>query len=272
MKYRTSALLSAVAMAAFLLIVRIAAADDMGSMDMSGMTHSATAEGENPASMDRMMSSEHMENDPTMALHMGYTTLRPHSEADQHRADEMVDTLQTALAKYKDYRVAEADGFKPFHPEMKTPIIHFTKMWYAVKAQFTFNPSQPTSLLYKRTPGGGYELVGAMYTAPKRWSDDQLNQRVPLSIARWHKHINLCLPKKGTNPSTVDWKNSGWVVSRRKRHAMRLAVSSIRKSSDGWCMSIRGRRIRNWSGRTDSPLCDPEKGTRLILCVSVRSI
>ena len=52
-------------------------------------------------------------------------------------------------------------------------------------------------------------MVGAMYTAPKRWSDDRLNQRVPLSIARWHKHINLCFPKKGTDPSTVDWKKFG---------------------------------------------------------------
>lgn len=210
MKYRASALFSAAAMAGFLmLIAHCASADDMGSMDMGGMTHSAVPEGEDPASMDMMMSSEHMEKDPMMAAHMGYTTLRPHSEADQHRADEMVETLQTALAKYKDYRVAEADGFKPFHPEMKTPIVHFTKMWYAVKAQFTFNPAQPTSLLYKRTAGGGYELVGAMYTAPKRLSDDQLNQRVPLSIARWHKHINLCLPKKGTDPSSVDWKKFG---------------------------------------------------------------
>ena len=209
MRYRSSALLSAAAMAAFLLIAQAASADDMGSMDMGGMTHLTMPEGENPASIDMMMSSEHMENDPMMALHMGYTKLRPHSEADQHRADAMVETLQTALAKYKDYHVAEADGFKPFHPEMKTSIIHFTKMWYAVKAQFTFNPAQPTSLLYKRTAGGGYELVGAMYTAPKRWSEAQLNQRVPLSIARWHKHINFCLPKKGTNPATVDWKKFG---------------------------------------------------------------
>ena len=165
--------------------------------------------GENAASMDMMMSSEHMENDPMMAAHMGYTTLRPKSAGDQGRADKMVETLRTALAKYKDYHVAEADGYKPWHPEMKTPIVHFTKLWYAVKAQFTFNPSQPTSLLYKRTADGTYELVGAMYTAPKRWPEDKLNRRVPLSVARWHKHINLCLPKKGTDPASVDWKKFG---------------------------------------------------------------
>jgi hypothetical protein len=197
-------------LAVFVLVARGAFAEDMGSMDMGGMTHSMMPDnGENAASMDMMMSSEHMENDPMMAAHMGYTALRPKSAGDQERADKMVETLRTGLAKYKDYRVAETDGYKPWHPEMKTPIVHFTKLWYAVKAQFTFNPSQPTSLLYKRTGDGGYELVGAMYTAPKRWSEDKLNQRVPLSIARWHKHTNLCLPKKGTDPSTVDWKKFG---------------------------------------------------------------
>ena len=177
-------------------------AHDMSSMDMG-------AAADNPDSMDRMMSSEQMEHDPIMAAHMGYTPTRPKSVEDQRRADEMVRTLQNALAKYKDYQVAQADGYKPWHPEIKTPIVHFTKWTYAIKAQFTFNPSQPTSLLYKRTPDGGYELVGAMYTAPKRASDDDLDRRVPLSVARWHKHLNLCFPKRGTDPTTVDWKKFG---------------------------------------------------------------
>ena len=36
-----------------------------------------------------------------------------------------------------------------------------------MEAQFTFNPEHPTSLLYKKV-GDGYELEGAMYTAPQR--------------------------------------------------------------------------------------------------------
>jgi hypothetical protein len=210
MKRRHLTILCAATMASFLLTVRGARADDMGSMDMDGMTHKMTPkEGENAATMDQMMSSEHMEHDPMMAAHMGYTTLRSKNDADQRRADELVATLQTALTKYQDFHVAEADGYQPWHPEMKQPIVHFTKMWYGFKAAFTFNPGQPTSLLYKRTPGGGYELVGAMYTAPKRASEDQLDKRVPLSIARWHRHLNLCVPPKGTDPSSVDWKKFG---------------------------------------------------------------
>jgi hypothetical protein len=210
MSRRHSALLSAAAMVGIVLIGQSARAQDMGSMDMPGMTHKMMSDGgENAVSMDQMMSSEQMEHDPTMSAHMGYSTLRPKSEADQHRADELVATLQTALAKYKDFHAAEAAGYKPWHPEMKQPIVHFTRMWYGFKAVFTFNSSEPTSLLYKRTPDGGYELVGAMYTAPKRASEDELDKRVPLSVARWHRHLNLCFPKKGTDPSTVDWKKFG---------------------------------------------------------------
>ena len=36
-----------------------------------------------------------------------------------------------------------------------------------------------------------------MYTAPRRVSEDKLNERVPLSVAQWHAHVNICLPPKG---------------------------------------------------------------------------
>ena len=210
MKRSRLTVISIAAIAGMLFIVHNARADDMGSMDMGGMTHQMMPEeGENAASMDQMMSSEHMEHDPMMAAHMSYTASRPTNEADQNRAAALVTTLQTALAKYKDYHVAEAAGYKPWRPGMKQPVVHFTRLWYGLKAAFTFNPSEPTSLLYKRTADGGYALVGAMYTAPKRDTEDQLNKRVPLSIARWHRHINLCLPKKGTDPAGVDWKKFG---------------------------------------------------------------
>src|SRR5262245_39125401 len=111
---------------------RIAMSHDMADMDM-GMSHQM-ADPDNPASLDHMMSSEHMEHDPLMAAHMGYTPVWPKSPGDDQRASQLVETLQVSLEKYRDYRVAEADGYKPWHPEMKQPIIHFTKMWYGLKA------------------------------------------------------------------------------------------------------------------------------------------
>jgi hypothetical protein len=33
-----------------------------------------------------------------------------------------------------------------------------------------------------------------MYTAPPDFSLDQLDERLPLSIAQWHQHTSICLP------------------------------------------------------------------------------
>jgi hypothetical protein len=56
-----------------------------------------------------------------------------------------------------------------------------------------FDPDHPTSLLYEKH-GEDYKLIGVMYTAPKNSTEDQLNARIPLSIAQWHAHINMCMP------------------------------------------------------------------------------
>ncbi len=44
-----------------------------------------------------------------------------------------------------------------------------------------------------------------MYTAPKSATLDQLNERVPLSVTRWHAHTNVCMPKSRQN-AQVDRK------------------------------------------------------------------
>src|SRR5204863_3243732 len=66
---------------------------------------------------------------------------------------------------------------------------------YAFEARNNFDPSRPTSLLYEKR-GDDYKLIGVMYTAKKDATEDQLNERVPLSIAEWQAHVNLCLPPR----------------------------------------------------------------------------
>jgi hypothetical protein len=158
--------------------------DSMPSMDMGKNSETAGA-------ADEAMSG-HME----MSAHMYMTALRPENPADDARAAEIVATMRKAIEKYKDYKVALADGFEIFHAEVPQPHYHFTNYRYGYEAAFTFNPEHPTSLLYKKIPGG-YELEGAMFTARKTATEDELNARVPMSVARWHKHINICLPPKG---------------------------------------------------------------------------
>ena len=59
-------------------------------------------------------------------------------------------------------------------------------------AAFRFDPTRPTSLLYEKE-SDGYRLIGAMYTARPKATEAELDRRVPLSIARWHAHVKICL-------------------------------------------------------------------------------
>lgn len=115
--------------------------------------------------------------------HMRWTVLRTANADDARRADQIVQTLRQALAKYKDYRVALNDEYVPLHPERKPKHYHFANKQRRFLAKVRFEPAEPTALLYKKT-GDGYELEGAMYTAPRGMSEDQLNDRVPLSVAQ----------------------------------------------------------------------------------------
>ena len=133
-----------------------------------------------------------------MAKHMAYSSTRPLTVQDSVRAAYVIKELRQAIVKYQDVKVAEADGYKMFAPEIKNqPQYHFTKRLNAVRNQFGFDPARPTSLLYKKKSDGGFELIGAMYTASKRTSEEDLNERVPLSVAHWHRHINWCVPPRG---------------------------------------------------------------------------
>jgi hypothetical protein len=72
---------------------------------------------------------------------------------------------------------------------------HFTNYKNAFYARNHFDPSRPTSLLYEKH-GDDYTLIGVMYTAKKDASEDELNARIPLSIAQWHAHVNFCVPPR----------------------------------------------------------------------------
>jgi hypothetical protein len=136
---------------------------------------------------DKALVAEHIELTPRHAA----------TSDDSIRASRIVDQLRSAIAKYRDVRVAEADGFKMFAPQIKNQsIYHFTKGLWAIENQFRFNPEKPTSLLYVKNDQGNFVLIGAMYTAPKRYTVADLDKRIPTSIAQWHKHVNWCLPPR----------------------------------------------------------------------------
>jgi hypothetical protein len=132
-----------------------------------------------------------------MAAHMYMTTLRPMQPGDQQKANAIVAAAKEAMEPYRDYHKALDDGYRIFLPNIPQPQYHFTKPENGRQAAHHFDPLKPTSLLYKKTPDGGYTLVGAMYTDWVGASEDELNQRIPLSIARWHQHVNFCKAPPG---------------------------------------------------------------------------
>src|SRR5690349_12973436 len=143
-----------------------------------------------------------------MARHMAYSQPRPLTAADSVRAAHVVNELRQAIAKYKDVKVAEADGYKLFAPQIKNQRqYHFTKGWNALRNQWGFDPARPTSLLYTKDAQGQFHLIGAMYTASRRTSEDELNERIPLSVARWHRHINWCIPARDAKDRWSETKN-----------------------------------------------------------------
>jgi len=135
------------------------------------------------------MENHHMDMGP----HMKMTSVREPKPGDQEKAAQVVEAARKAADKYTDYKLALADGFEIFMPNRPQKQYHFTNYSYAFEARRHFNPDHPTSLLYEKD-GDSYKLVGVMYTAPKYASEDELDSRIPLSIAQWHAHVNLCLP------------------------------------------------------------------------------
>ena len=160
------------------------AAMDVGAMDSTEQHATAAAQ-------------EAMGGPMPADPHMTLTPLRPGSGADSARAAALVAAMRAALGKYRDVRVAQADGFRQFLPGVQQQVYHFTNRRWALEEMLRFDAAKPTSLLYRKEPDGTFVLVGAMYAAPGRASFDQLDARVPLSVARWHEHVNWCVPPVG---------------------------------------------------------------------------
>ena len=205
----------------------------MAGTDMSDMERETGEYPEAARTANDEMSMGSMDMNP----HMFMTELQPSNPGDQERAQEILDILRKSIGKYKDYRVALADGYRIFLPKVPQQQYHFTNYRYAFTAAFLFNPAHPTSLLYKKS-GDGYELVGVMYTAPKSATEQQLNDRVPLSVARWHEHVNLCMPPRGTPLQQADWKQFGLAGSIATKDACDQAGGRWIPQIFGWMVHV----------------------------------
>jgi hypothetical protein len=141
-----------------------------------------------------------------MGPHMQMTSFRPATSADMARMKAIMQNAHVCFDKYKDYHLALQDGYQIFAPNVPQDIYHFASVQNFSQAQTTFDLAHPSALLYRKV-GDGYQFAGVMYSAPASTTEDQLNQRIPLSIAPWHLHVNFCLPA-GDTEQTLFHANS----------------------------------------------------------------
>jgi hypothetical protein len=216
--------------------VSAGAAQDPQNADHANMPGMSSTEAEDTATAekDAMHDMEHMHHGDTPHMHM--TAPRTPNAEDQKRAEEIAVELRAAIAKYKDYHVALDEGFHIFLPNIKQPEYHFTNYGNAFLQRFTFDPARPTSLLYRKT-ASGYELVGAMYTMPRTATEEELNERIPLSVATWHLHTNLCVPPLGQR-MTADYAKFGLRGSITTEQACDAAGGTFYPVILGWMVHV----------------------------------
>ena len=149
------------------------------------------------------------DGDPfTAREHIALSPARPWNRADSARAAEVATTLRRTLERYRHAEAARGDGYQIFAPDVPGQrVYHFTNYAYAMASEANFDPTKPTSLLYRKTARGSWVLEGAMYTAHADLPLDELDRRVPLSVARWHRHVNFCLPPWGGRERWRETKN-----------------------------------------------------------------
>ena len=126
--------------------------------------------------------------------HMRMTAPRAARAGDAARAAGIAAAARRAVEKYRDYRAALRDGYEILLPHVPQKMYHFNNLRHYAEAERRFDATRPTSLLYEKG-GAEYRLIGVMYTAPAGLTEDGLDERIPLSVAAWHQHVNVCLPQ-----------------------------------------------------------------------------
>jgi len=130
--------------------------------------------------------------------HMAMTLAAPERPGDGARGAAILAAARAVVERYRSSADAERDGYVKFLPNVPLPVEHFTNYRNAFAAAIgPFDPSRPTSVIYRRT-ARGLVAEGVMYTAPNRFDATQLDARVPLSYATWHRHVNLCWAPAGS--------------------------------------------------------------------------
>lgn len=156
--------------------------------------HSATASADSAAQRELSQIIAGILSDTSSHMRMGPT--RPATPADSARAAAVVAAARASLSQYGDVKLAERDGYYRNMPFLEDqPIYHYNSAHNAKAAERgEFDPAKPVSLLYKKNDRGQLTLIGAMYGTSESAPPDSLDALLPISMAHWHQHVNLCYP------------------------------------------------------------------------------
>ena len=144
-------------------------------------------------------------------------------------------------------------GRRPLHPvpaeHQAAPVPLPQLRVRRVRPHSHFDPSRPTSLLYKPVTGG-FERSAPCTPRPGVSTRISLTSASRCSITAWHQHVNLCLPPPAKYP-TSDWTRFGFhgTVATASECQASGGVFRGRLRLDGPRLSVR-EPTRRRSGRT----------------------
>jgi hypothetical protein len=183
----------------------VGAASTNPAQSQSSHPASSAADSQAQAALSRALASLLSDTSP----HMRMGPSRMPTPADSTRAATIVVAARAALGQYVDVNAAERDGYYRNMPWLDDqPIYHYNNQQnFKTAQQGPFDPAKPVSLLYKKDGAGQLRLVGAMYATSASAGAQDLDALLPISMAQWHEHVNLCYPRRtgaGDGPRRID--------------------------------------------------------------------
>ena len=120
--------------------------------------------------------------------------------AEMKQAVAALDEARHATEKYRDVRAATIDGYEAIGPDVPGMGIHYVRRRGGKDA---FDVDHPPILLYEKGSSGEYSLVGVSYLlrAPAGADGQPENPPFPKSLAKWHRHENICVLSDNTTPT-----------------------------------------------------------------------
>jgi hypothetical protein len=135
-----------------------------------------------------------------MAMSPSHAGAAPISYSELKNTVALLERARQATAKYQDVHVAEAEGYQLVGPDVPGMGVHFVLTLEPKR----FDIEKPPILLYQKTPAapGGYTLAGVSYLwdAAEGADGQPLDPPFPKSLARWHRHGNICVLAHLENP------------------------------------------------------------------------